>query len=1500
MTIVLMLVLVMVLCGLSRAQTAVFNGNTVVNGNTLIPAPQSTPPPIGTLLFTLEQHSISDPNAYPTIPFGGYRDFGTSCQWNTMWTGTGDTYNFACFGQQITYANSFGVPLMFTFGQVPSGLSTINPDNAPGAPAQFPVTINGVTIACGSGTCSATVSTLQRMNAAVGDSVTLVNSTGCPESPNGTFTLTAANNPTDYPGWTYTFGIGAGSTSSSGCGGTTMTLADNAQTATRCSGTGTAPGGQNGGCYAPNDLTITGGGSDTHLISFLNQLLTYDAANDPNHVLKYIEVWNEPQGAGFFNGSIAQMARMTKDMSAVIGASAQSSYLQLASVAPSGGLTSPANYLALYGADPSNPFQYVCCIDSHTYNYPPGQGTPDPMSAITILANVRAAIAPFPSAQGKPFLATEGSYGFGPFGASTTNQGPNTGTAAGGDKSGWVVDGYMAHQCAGYSMFSFFAWDQKCGTGLACATPPPPYSISPAGVAYGIAHDWLVGATVAQSCTKDSAGNWTLKLQRGTYNATALWNACLTTTGCTLGTYTIIPGVFTDYRDIFGNINGITPTQTTVPVQFDPILMETSLPPFNITTSATLPSATIGVPYTATLSATSAGASPYTWKEVNIPSVLTSIGLTLNSASGLIVKVSGTPTATGTFATQVRVQDANGVSFAQNISITVNPAPLVLNVASPPNGQQGTAYGPGGAGYTFSATGGVQCSGGHYNWSNIGVAVPGLSINATTGNFGGTPTTPGNYAINIQVQDCNIPTPTTLATGPITINIAASISTLTVLTTTCPNGTIGAAYNCTIQFTGGTSPYTCSLTSGTLPAGTALTTVASTCVISGGALTGSPATYNPLLLVTDSTLPTHMTAPAPPPPAPSYVIVVSGTPPTNRDNVYTPFSGGACVPTYGASSDGPALTPTRCQNSQRINRPSPGATVVVAPGANLQTALNAAACGQIIKLTAGATYGHVVFPALNCSITNWLTITTTSSSSLPPEGTRVTPCQIGLASIPGRPTYSCPTPANLMGSIQNTASGNLFDMSVNPVSFVQFIGVNFANACTAPCQGSTSLAVLGSSSHDIVFDQVVMNGIEGVFPATATTRQETQRGIALGQSNNVMVVDSYFYNFYCLSTVGACGDSQAISGGVGTVAGTLWGNYKIVNNFLEGAAETFEFGGGAGPGANPCQPSCVDDSPADLEVRLNHMFKPPQWEPPLGSASPSGFPTVKNHFECKNCERAFVEGNIMEGLWPGFSQNGVFVLLTPKNQQIGTAGVCPNCSVHDVIVRYNLAHGGINFLQTANGLSDPPALAAAFQGFGYSIHDNIADNLLNPAACWGSAAAFCAGEVTYQVSEDIGLSVTSDILHNISIIHNTTVVASTASPQPAGLLGLSGQTAASGFGINNITFNNNLGSQATSGTINVVGGGKAQCAFGPTPGINTITACWGTFPPSTFTGNDIVQSTAIWGSGQCLSEPTYTSIFVNYNNGLNGDYHVKPTSPCLSFGSGANVDLVNSNTAGVQ
>lgn len=88
--------------------------------------------------------------------------------------------------------------------------------------------------------------------------------------------------------------------------------------------------------------------------------------------------------------------------------------------------------------------------------------------------------------------------------------------------------------------------------------------------------------------------------------------------------------------------------------------------PVSITT-ASLPNGTQQQAYSATLTATG-GTTPYSW---NVATGALPSGLSLGGASG---SISGTPTASGTFAFTAQVKDAGGQTAQKAFSLTIAPA----------------------------------------------------------------------------------------------------------------------------------------------------------------------------------------------------------------------------------------------------------------------------------------------------------------------------------------------------------------------------------------------------------------------------------------------------------------------------------------------------------------------------------------------------------------------------------------------------------------------------------------------------------------------------------------------------------------------------------------------------------------------------------------------------------------------------------------------------------
>lgn len=309
-----------------------------------------------------------------------------------------------------------------------------------------------------------------------------------------------------------------------------------------------------------------------------------------------------------------------------------------------------------------------------------------------------------------------------------------------------------------------------------------------------------------------------------------------------------------------------------------------------------------------------------------------------------------------------------------------------------------------------------------------------------------------------------------------------------------------------------------------------------------------------------------------------------------------------------------------------------GSTTPVNSGGNLQTAINNAACGDVLSLEAGATFtGNFTLPDKDCADGNYVVIrTATADGVFPRPGNRVGPSH-----------------ASLMAKL--TAGTDSIVTSNADADHYRFIGIEIT-----PSAALFSLVDLSggqgtaNQTNHIIFDRCYIHG-----HATNGSR----RGIS-AQGAYIAVIDSYLSD---LKEVGA--DTQAIAAWNGS------GPFKIVNNYVEAAGENVMFGG-----ADSTSASYI---PSDIEVRRNHFYKPLSWktdDPSYGGTHWS----VKNLFELKSARRALIEGNLFEQNWAD-AQNGTSVLFTVRNQD----GTAPWSTIEDVTFRGNWIRktgNGINVL----------------------------------------------------------------------------------------------------------------------------------------------------------------------------------------------------------------------------
>ena len=573
-------------------------------------------------------------------------------------------------------------------------------------------------------------------------------------------------------------------------------------------------------------------------------------------------------------------------------------------------------------------------------------------------------------------------------------------------------------------------------------------------------------------------------------------------------------------------------------------------------------------------------------------------------------------------------------------------------------------------------------------------------------------------------------------------------------------------------------------------------------------------------------------------------------------------SGQSSAPSSSENFDGPAELPREYVKSSLKDTPAGGKTWMVRSGQSLEQALSSASCGDIIQLQAGATFsGSFVIPDKSCDDSHWIIIRTSASdSSLPPEGTRLTPCYAGVSSLAGRPRLNCASTANVLAKIEFNGKGGSGPIIFSPgANHYRLIGLEVTRSAS-PATVYNLIQFDGPADH-LVFDRLWMHG---------TAQDETVRGIMLGPSRYVAVVDSFFTDFHCVAKSGSCADTQAIAGGLGD---NPMGPYKIVNNFLEAAGENILFGGGR-----------ATMTPKDIEIRHNHMFKPLTWMKGqagyVGGTDGNPF-IVKNLFELKNAQRVLLEGNIMENTWGGFSQVGFAILLTPKNQGGNGNNLCSVCQVTDVTIRYNsISHVGAG-LQIANALSDNGG--AALDGQRYSIHDIVIDDI--------DGVKYSGPSEFAQVSVGPGAA----LLQNVTINHVTAF--------PSNKLFIIGDQVATSSQMKNFVFTNSIVNAGPYPVWSTGGGRAANCAFHNSP-LTTFDACFSSY---TFAANAIIAppSAAKWPAKNFFPASAAAVRFVNYNGGNGGDYHLQSSSPYKGAGTdgrdlGADMDALDSAIAGVE
>ncbi len=167
-------------------------------------------------------------------------------------------------------------------------------------------------------------------------------------------------------------------------------------------------------------------------------------------------------------------------------------------------------------------------------------------------------------------------------------------------------------------------------------------------------------------------------------------------------------------------------------------------------TPASALNGTVGVPYSLVLEADGCKNCTISWSFTpNPPAGFLTTGPTysnIGNKTNARVTWSGTPGSAGSFPFSVTASATGHTSANESYTIVIDTTPLEITTNGLPDGEVGIPYS-----FQVLGQGGVT----PYTWSATGLP-PGLTIDSSTGEISGTPTTSGGYNVTVTLTDANL------------------------------------------------------------------------------------------------------------------------------------------------------------------------------------------------------------------------------------------------------------------------------------------------------------------------------------------------------------------------------------------------------------------------------------------------------------------------------------------------------------------------------------------------------------------------------------------------------------------------------------------------------------------------------------------------------------------------------------------------------------------------
>jgi hypothetical protein len=209
------------------------------------------------------------------------------------------------------------------------------------------------------------------------------------------------------------------------------------------------------------------------------------------------EIWNEPNLPLFCSASVDQMLVLTREASQIIHEVDPHAIVVSPSATESKGLSWLSEFISKGGG------QYVDVIGYHLYVNPQ-----PPEAMVPLVQQIRQILASNGQAS-KPIWNTEANW-FSP------KPFPSEELAA-----AYLARSYILDWAAGVQRFYWYAWDNRGVQVL--TTGEDNRTLKPAGRAYGIVYQWLVGARM-DTCNQDTNHTFVCQLNRDGTSEWIVWN----------------------------------------------------------------------------------------------------------------------------------------------------------------------------------------------------------------------------------------------------------------------------------------------------------------------------------------------------------------------------------------------------------------------------------------------------------------------------------------------------------------------------------------------------------------------------------------------------------------------------------------------------------------------------------------------------------------------------------------------------------------------------------------------------------------------------------------------------------------------------------------------------------------------------------------------------------------------------------------------------------------